>query len=236
MNVFIVYANERAASFNAALKDTAVRVFGERGDPVEVSDLYAMGFKAVADRTDFLEVSAEDLPYQVAQNAAAQKQLLCPEIKAEVDKLFWADLLIFHFPLWWFAVPAILKGWIDRVLINGLMYSRGNWYGNGTFKGKHALATLTTGAPQTAYGRTGINGDLEHLLFPIQHGVFHFLGMDTIDPFIVHGSAYISQTQREEKLLAYERKLSGIENASRTPPPDTGRYDHGTWQLIMGSE
>jgi NAD(P)H dehydrogenase (quinone) len=190
----------------------------------------------VAKPEDFLDESIRGQPYQVAQNAAGAKNLLCPQVKAEVDKLLWADLVIFHFPLWWFSMPAILKGWVDRVVINGMMYSKGRWYGNGVFRGKRAFATLTTGAPETAYSKTGINGYMKDFLFPIQHGIFHFLGMDVIDPFIVYGSAYVSEKEREEMLLKYKKKLSGIEHEMFTPPPDIDQYDHRTWKKLDKGE
>lgn len=231
MNVFIIYANERASSFNAAMKDSAVQVFRERGDDIKVSDLYAMGFKAVADKRDFLQTSAPEEPYQVAQNKAAETNLLCPDIKTEMDKLFWADLIIFHFPIWWFSMPAIMKGWIDRVIINGPLYSRGRWYSNGVLKGKKAFIAMTTGAPETAYCETGINGYIKDLLFPIQHGIIHFLGMDALEPFIVFSSPYISEKERKQKLDEYRGKLVCIEKASFTSPPNIELYDQGTWKI-----
>jgi NAD(P)H dehydrogenase (quinone) len=231
MNIFIIVANERASSFNAALKNAAVQVFRERGDDIQVSDLYAMGFKAVADKQDYSSLPDPDCPYQVAQNKASEIDLLRPDIKAEIDKLLWADLIIFHFPFWWFSMPAILKGWIDRVIINGPLYSKGRWYSNGVLKGKKAFITLTTGAPETAYCKTGINGYIINLLFPIQHGIIHFLGMDALDPFIVYSSSYISEKERKEKLDEYKEKLFCIEKASLTSPPNVELYDQGTWKI-----
>lgn len=228
MNVFIIYANERAASFNAAMKDVSVQIFSENNGNIQVSDLYAMAFKAVADKQDFIKASYAKHPYQVAQSMASEHNHLSPDIKLEVDKLFWADLVIFHFPLWWFSMPAIMKGWIDRVIINGPLYSRGRWYSNGVLKGKKAFIAMTTGAPETAYCRTGINGYIENLLSPIQHGIFHFLGMDVLDPFIVHSSPYISDKERKEKLDEYQKKLSRIGSASFSPPPDIDLYDQAT--------
>jgi len=232
MNVFIIYANERDASFNAALKDLSVRVLQENNHNVQVSDLYAMAFKAVADKQDFNQASYADHPYQVAQNMASGSGHLSQDIKTEVEKIFWADLIIFHFPLWWFSMPAIMKGWMDRVIINGPLYSRGRWYSNGVLKGKRAFVTITTGGPKTVYSETGINGYMENLLFPIQHGIFHFLGMNALEPFIVYSSPYISEEERKEKLEDYRKKLSSIEGAPFISPPDIDLYDQVTWKKI----
>jgi NAD(P)H dehydrogenase (quinone) len=73
--------------------------------------------------------------------------------KAEIDKLLWADALILQFPLWWFAMPAILKGWVDRVFAYGFAYGVGEhsdrrWgdrYGEGTLAGKPAMPIVTAG-------------------------------------------------------------------------------------------
>jgi NAD(P)H dehydrogenase (quinone) len=213
------------------MKDTAVQVFRERSDNIKVSDLYAMGFKAVADKQDFLQTSAPEDPYQEVQQTAFETNLLSPDIRMEVDKLFWADLIIFHFPIWWFSMPAIMKGWVDRVIIKGPLYNRERWYSTGVLKDKKALIAMTTGAPETAYCKTGINGYMEDLLFPIHHGIFHFLGMDVLDPFIVYSSAYISDKERKAKLDAYQKKLFCIEKASFTSPPDIALYDQATWKL-----
>ncbi|MEK8171985.1 NAD(P)H-dependent oxidoreductase [Streptomyces sp. M19] len=47
---------------------------------------------------------------------------LSEDIRAEQDKLRWADTIVLQFPMWWFGVPAILKGWFDRVFVKGFAY------------------------------------------------------------------------------------------------------------------
>lgn len=75
------------------------------------------------------------------------------DIAGEQEKLLWADTVIFQFPLWWFSLPAIMKGWIDRVYAYGFAYGVGehsdtHWgdrYGEGTFAGKRAMLVVTAG-------------------------------------------------------------------------------------------
>jgi NAD(P)H dehydrogenase (quinone) len=50
---------------------------------------------------------------------------LPPDVRAEADKIVAADVIMFHFPLWWFAPPAILKGWLDRCLVHGALHDDG---------------------------------------------------------------------------------------------------------------
>src|SRR5690606_11201986 len=100
-------------SFNRALLDTSVRVLQAQGHTVEVSDLYAMGFNPVANGCDFTERRFPDaLQYDREQKQASQRHTFVDDIQAEIDKLMHCDLLILQFPLWWFSVPAIMKGWI----------------------------------------------------------------------------------------------------------------------------
>jgi hypothetical protein len=81
------------------------------------------------------------------------------------------DLMIWQFPLWWFGVPAILKGWVDRVFAMGRTYGGERFYENGVFKGKRALLSVTTGGPEAVYQKGGWNGDIQAILRPIQRGM-----------------------------------------------------------------
>jgi NAD(P)H dehydrogenase (quinone) len=74
--------------------------------------------------------------------------------------------VIFQFPMWWFSMPAMLKGWVERVLSRGFAYSSGCKYETGHLKGKHATLSLTTGTASTLYTPNGIDGDLHHIRKP----------------------------------------------------------------------
>lgn len=213
MNALIVYAHPEPKSFNGALKDLAVRVLTEQGHQVQVSDLYAMNFKAVADRGDFAELSnSEFFKYQLEQIHASQNGLFSPDIAAEMEKLRWADFVLFQFPLWWFSVPAILKGWIDRVFAMGFVYGGGMWYDKGGLKGKKAMLSLTTGGPDHIYSKDGINGDIDQILFPIHHGMLFFSGMEVLPPFIAWSVASVSDEQRERYLEEFKQRLLTIDS------------------------
>ena len=60
------------------------------------------------------------------------------EIESEIEKMEWCDLMIWQFPLWWFGLPAILKGWVDRVFVMGRTYGNGRYYQAGVFFGENA--------------------------------------------------------------------------------------------------
>ena len=86
-------------------------------------------------------------------------------------------MVIFHFPVWWFSMPAILKGWFDRVFSPGFAYSKGRKYGTGYFQGKRAMLCLTTGTASTLYEPNGIDGDIVHVLWPIHNGTLAYTGL-----------------------------------------------------------
>ena len=99
-----------------------------------------------------------------------------------MDKLFWCDALILQFPLWWFGLPAILKGWVDRVFASGgRIYGGGKWYDRGVFAGKRAMCSVTIGGPPPIYSSRGLNGPIGTTLFPINHGILYFIGFTVIE-------------------------------------------------------
>jgi NAD(P)H dehydrogenase (quinone) len=172
MNVLIVYAHPAANSLNGALKDYAVQHLQAAGHAVQVSDLYAMQWQ----------------PMLEADEAIG------PEILAEQEKLLWADTVIFQFPLWWFSMPAVMKGWVERVFTYGFGYGIGEhsdvrWgdrYGEGTLAGKRAMLMVTAGGWESHYSPRGINGAVDDLLFPIHHGILYYPGMEVLPPFMVY--------------------------------------------------
>jgi NAD(P)H dehydrogenase (quinone) len=180
MKVFVVLAHPESASLNHSLKNITMDVLQKAGHKVIVSDLYQMNWKASADAGDFLiHDEKERMFYERSSKKAYEEGTQTPDIEAEQDKLLWADMIIFHFPLWWFSMPAILKGWVERVYAYGFGYGVGKhegkyWglrYGEGTLQGKKAMLVVTAGGREPHYKETGVNGPIDDLLFPINHGI-----------------------------------------------------------------
>lgn len=197
MNVLIVFAHPEPQSLNAALRDVAIAQLQADGHEVQVSDLYAQGWKAVVDRDDFPTLDpGERLTVAAASAGAYFGGTLTADVKAEQDKLRWADAVIFQFPLWWFSMPAILKGWFERVYSLGFAYGVGEhsetrWgdrYGEGTMAGKRAMLVVTAGGWPEHYGPRAINGPIDDLLFPINHGTLHYPGFDVLPAHIVYST------------------------------------------------
>ncbi|MEO8508073.1 MAG: NAD(P)H-dependent oxidoreductase [Betaproteobacteria bacterium] len=211
MNVLIVYAHPEPASFNGAMVHTATRALTRAGHAVSVSDLYRMRFDPVSDRRNFTTIcDPRYFRQQDGERHASETHGFAPEIRAEIDKLFWCNMLVFQFSMWWFGLPAMLKGWCDRVLVTDRVYGRRRRYEQGTMAGKRALCALTTGGDAAMFGHDGPGDPIDVLLYPVQHGVFHFLGFVPLVPFIVWGAARRTAAERAAELERYAAELADI--------------------------
>lgn len=101
MRALIVYCNPNPESYSAHLRDQVIAALD--GHEVKVIDLYAEGFDPVMSREEragYHTPEANEVP-----------------VAAHIERLKWADTVIFVYPTWWFNVPAMLKGWLDRVMV-----------------------------------------------------------------------------------------------------------------------
>ncbi|OCC23388.1 hypothetical protein MB02_12280 [Croceicoccus estronivorus] len=233
MRYLIVFAHPERRSLNGFLRDRAVAALEQAGHTVLQSDLYAMGFKAVADRNDFAEEDApadSRLIYYESSAKAWSGGRLSPDIAAEHEKLAQADVVVLQFPLWWFGAPAILKGWIDRVFCNGYAIGvprpgqRGAArYGEGPLSGKRAMVAVSTGGPAAHFSAHGIHGPIEDLLFPVMHGLLFYAGAMVVDPFVTFATTGMSADDADAIGDAYCDRLLTVGEA----PPILYRTEHG---------
>ncbi|MCM3320563.1 NAD(P)H-dependent oxidoreductase, partial [Staphylococcus warneri] len=152
------------------------------GHDVEVSDLYADGFDPVeAPRHYPCRANADVFSALVEQRHASTHATLPADVRREIARLEQADLVVFQFPVWWHAAPAMLKGWFDRVFVNGGLYTGSRRYDRGHFRGRRAICSVTTGAPAATFGPGGRSGDIGLLLWPIHYSL-HYMGYDVLSP------------------------------------------------------
>ncbi len=233
MKYFIVHAHHEPKSFNSAMTALAQQELTKAGHEVVVSDLYAMGFDAISDRRNFTTTAdAERLKQQQEEMHANEHNGFAPDVAAELDKLDWCDVLVFQFPLWWFGLPAILKGWVDRVFAMGRVYGGGRWYDKGVFAGKRAMVSVSTGGGPSLYAADGINGDMETILFPINHGMFAFTGFTVVPPFVVWSPVRIEAEEREGYLQSYIDRLLTIADVEPIAYPAVADFDPKTLRRI----
>jgi putative NADPH-quinone reductase len=222
MKVFVVYWHPEPQGFNAAMFQTACDTLIAAGHKLKSSNLHEMRFDPVSSRANFTTVKDPDyFKPQLEEMYATEMNGFSPELETEIKKIEWCELMIWQFPLWWFGLPAALKGWVDRVFAMGRTYGGGKIYETGMFRGKRALLSLTTGGPEDAYRKSAFNGDMAGILRPIQRGVLQFVGFDVLAPQIVYGPVRLTDEQRKEALASYATRLQAI---SLESPIDVGIY------------
>ncbi|QYN04291.1 NAD(P)H-dependent oxidoreductase [Pseudomonas protegens] len=232
MNVLIVHAHPEPQSFTAALRDQARSTLEAQGHQVQVSDLYAMNWNPVASAADFASRDNPDyLVYALEQRLGVKNQSIAADIQAELDKLLWADLLILNFPVFWFSVPAMLKGWIDRVLVSGVCYGGKRFYDQGGLAGKKALVTLTLGGREHMFGEGAIHGPLPDMLRPLLRGTLAYVGYDVLEPFVAWHVPYISQEAREAFLHSYHQRLQHLADDQPLVFPRLDQFDEALYPL-----
>ena len=245
MKILFVFAHPEPRSLNGTLRDVAITELEAQGHDVRVTDLYADQWKSEVDRADFPTLAAEErLEVAAASGDAFAAGDLTQDVMAEQAKLLWADVLILQFPLWWFSMPAILKGWVERVYSYGFAYGVGEhndkrWgdrYGEGVLAGKRAMLIVTTGGWQEHYSARGINGPMEDLLFPIQHGILYYPGYDVLPPFVIHRSDRLDEKGFQQAAQSLRQRMRTLATIAPIPfrQQNGGDYLIPTMQLRPG--
>lgn len=187
MKAHVVLAHPEPNSFNGRLARESRETLTRQGFEVSFSDLYGMGFDPCEGPRHYsLRADPAHFDTPAEQRRAAEHGLTPPEVAAEIARLRAAELLVVHFPLWWFGPPAMLKGWIDRVFVYGPVYRSTMRYDRGVFRGKRMIACVTTGAPAAACGHSGQEGETRLVLWPLLYA-FRYVGFTVLEPALLHG-------------------------------------------------
>lgn len=236
MRVLIVHAHPEPKSFCTAMLHAAIEEFERQGHEVKVSDLYAMQFQAVASAADFGERSDPDYcTYALEQRHGVTTGTLSQDIQDELDKLFWCDLLVMVFPLFWYSVPAMLKGWIDRVFVSGRVYGGKRFYDRGGLAGRRALVGLTLGGQAHMFSQGGIHGPLEDMLKPLLQGTLAYAGLQVLPPFVGWHIPYLTDAARRQILDEWRTRLRSLDQDTPLPFPRLADYDDRLYPLPSGA-
>jgi len=182
MNYVIIYAHPNTASFNHAILETISEELKKSNKDLNVRDLYKIGFNPV--------LSAEDL-------AAMQHGVVPHDIKTEQDYIRTADTLIVISPIWWSAMPAMLKGYIDRVFSLKFAYDITADGVIGLLKGKKVFIVSTTGASKEDYEKMGAFTMMNQSM---DMAIFQFSGMEVIGHKYFSSVPYVSDQDRKQML------------------------------------
>jgi len=192
MNILVVYAHPSSASFNHAILETIVRTFRAKGHSCTVRDLYGIRFDPLLAPADF---------------EAIHKGSARPDILDEQQFVKDADLLVFIHPIWWFSVPAILKGWIDRVLTYGFAYTVTEQGPAPLLSGKKAAIFNTTGGTQEAYEEGGFKMAIQTVF---KTGTLGFCGIQLVHHRFFHAVPYVTAEERAAMLLQAKQDAESL--------------------------
>lgn len=189
MKHLIIYTHLNPKSFSRAVADEAERAAKAKGHETRFIDLYADKFNPV--------LEFPDIQYSFMGGDAPE------DVKAYQEHVSWADHLTFVYPLWWEQMPAMLKGFIDRVFTNGFAFTYGEDGAKGLFPDKSVQLFINTGSSSEDLIASGIQPAIQKYL---EEGVFSFCGMSSTTTFF-GGVTGCSQEQREAYLASIESIL-----------------------------
>lgn len=186
-------------SFTAAWAGASAAAAKALGHRVLRSDPYAEGF-APAEGPELY--SDPPVPFDPLKAQETLSDATLPaDVAREVDRLRQADRLIIHFPMWWFAPPAMLKGWCDRVLVHGLLHDTDTRFDSGRFQHLDVLFCVTTGGDAVESGPDGREGHWRLLLWPLAQ-TFRYMGARVKEPVALHGVHGYHKGPRKAELEA----------------------------------
>lgn len=198
MKAHIVLAHPESKSFNGQLANVTNSKLKAEGWEVTYTDLYANNFDPREGPMHYHSLSnSEHFHAQTEQRFHAENGTTPHDIATERDRMLQSDLLVVHFPMWWFGMPAILKGWIDRVFVYGSVYRSQMRYDKGICQGKRMIACITTGAAKDSCSFNGREGDSRLHVWPILF-CFRYIGFDVLQPVIFHGVGGVAFIEAQE--------------------------------------
>lgn len=190
MNHLIVYAHPNPNSFSAAICDHLEKLSKKHGNVVTIRDLYQLKFNPVLSGEDFAAIRLGKTP---------------KDILTEQKHVSKADLITLVFPLWWTGYPAILKGWIDRVLLNGFAFSHSPKTGiSPLLTGKKVQIITTMGASATEYEENGL---MDAMAMTMGDNVWGFCGCEDAGMIALGEIPGASEKERKQTLAELGKTL-----------------------------
>ncbi|MGZ9584698.1 NAD(P)H-dependent oxidoreductase [Paenibacillus marinisediminis] len=163
MKVAVINTHPNPDSFTYAVREVVESALQEHGHDIQLRDLYTLMFNPVLTVEDFAASKSGNVP---------------EDVRVEQEYVKWADCLIIIYPLWWGTLPALLKGYIDRVFAYGFAYSMD---GDGIKKllsGKKAILFTMMGNSEEHYQEVKM---FEAMKKTVDEAIFEFVGIDVLE-------------------------------------------------------
>ncbi|WP_407311120.1 NAD(P)H-dependent oxidoreductase [Desulfosporosinus sp. SB140] len=190
MKKLIVFAHQHQDSFNRAILDQVEAALKEKGHEVIVRDLYKLNFQPVLKPEDTDSMKAGKIP---------------EDIKTEQNFITESDVIIFIYPIWWSNMPAILKGYFDRVFSFGFAYTAGDQGAVPLLKGKKGMIINTYGAPEEHYESIGMNAAFKTTM---DVGVFGFTGIEPVEHLLFGAVTEVDDSTRKKMLAKIKETVN----------------------------
>lgn len=194
MNVLAVFCHPRRDSFSGAVLNRFVAGAEAAGHLVEIADLYREGFEPVMSLRDLEQFDGVAMP---------------PEVLAEQARVENCDALCLVFPIWWYGMPAMLKGWLDRVWSAGWAYTWEHDPEGSLLEPRPLTLLAPAGASLRLIEKYGVEDRLDHIL---RYGVFGYCGVEPIRIHLLLESALENGPQNIHLDTAYEAGLQIAES------------------------
>ncbi len=160
MNHLIIYTHLNPQSFTKAVAEQVEKVANNKGHHTKIIDLYADKFNPI--------LEFPDIQYSFMGGEAPS------DVKKYQQDILWAEQITFVYPIWWEQMPAMLKGFIDRVFTHDFAYIYDENGHQGLLKGKHANLFINTGNSSESLEKSGLHAAVKKVN---EAGIFEFCGM-----------------------------------------------------------
>ena len=198
MKALLVYCHPSPDSFNAGILDTVTKSFKLKNVELRIIDIYKDGFDPTLTKSEW--------------DNYLQGESTDPLVDGYIESLQWCDTLVFVYPTWWYGPPAMLKGWLERVLIPGVAFTLAE---DGVIKAnlkqiRNLIVFTTCGASRNFTWLVGAPG--KRTIMRGLRSLFHWRCRTL---FQAHYRMDIStQASRERHLKKIEKKLTRFINAN----------------------
>ncbi|CAM3890770.1 NAD(P)H-dependent oxidoreductase [Avibacterium endocarditidis] len=190
MKHLIIFAHPNGQdSFNRSILDRTLNASRALKVETQVRDLYQLNFDPVI---------------SWAELQGANQGITPAEIREEHQLIREADLITLVYPLWWMGFPAILKGYLDRVLSHGFAYKTEDGQSVGLLQGKKMQQFITIGSNVEKYQQLGIDKSLRDCLVD---GLFNFCGITDIQHKFF-GDIHIIDDKTRQQMLDDAAKIT----------------------------
>ncbi len=191
MKHLIIYANPSKSGFNSSILEELQKTIIIHSSEYEVRDLYDMNFQPVLSKKEL-----ENLKFDLS----------APDVLMEQGFINRANIIHFIYPIWWTGMPAILKGYIDRVYSYGFSYKREIDGVKGLLTEKKVFIYNTLGQSREEYE----NEMFKALTLTSDVGIFNFCGMEVIRHFYFPSIKAVSNEVRNNYLAGVKTAIDKL--------------------------